>query len=81
MKTKRFKLTAVFSREAQDIVEERSLTAMKRNKAFTRGHEWKEKSFKTEAEMQAYIDGLDDGNGWTSEVYWVKHLPKGYKPE
>jgi hypothetical protein len=68
-----FKIIAVFSMEAQSYASDHGVDMLtKRTRKFRKGYDWTKKTFKTEAERQAYIDGLEDGNGWHNEPMWEK---------
>lgn len=65
----KYKIIIAFSAEAADYAENNSIAKMKKNKKFKKGYDWDIKSFKTKPEMNAYLKGINDGNGW-DQPYW-----------
>jgi len=65
---KKFKLKAVFGEDAsREVIEHPKTTYAKLREL----GDVKKMSFETEAEREAYIQGLEDAQGWM-EVYWEK---------
>jgi hypothetical protein len=65
-----YKIIVAFSIEAQSIADEHGGISKLKNfkKDVKKGYDWDEKEFETKAEIDAYILGLQDGNGWSREV-------------
>jgi len=64
-----YTLFVAFSREAADYAEEHGFKKIATKKKLRKGYDWDEKIFNTQNELNAYAEGLEDGNGW-DQPYW-----------
>ena len=67
----KYELFLAFSSEAQEEIEisKRTPSWFKKTK-FDDGYGWAFKTFNSKEERDAYIQGLEDGNGWSNDVYY-----------
>jgi hypothetical protein len=73
-----YKLLVVFSREAQSYTEKHGIEKLLTVKApsiagqqLKKGYDWDLKEFQTLAERKAYIQGMEDMNGWMSDPEYL----------
>jgi len=63
-KKKTFKVLATFSQEASLLLDTENVQDLLDSDDLTQGVHWDVKEFETKAEAIAYIDGINDANGW-----------------
>lgn len=75
------KLLVIFSLEAHGVLEElnENTSSFKNQDKITldgtvihKGYDYDIKEFKSQEEVDAYILGLEDGNGWSDDVWFEK---------
>jgi hypothetical protein len=63
-KKKTFNVLAAFSQEASLLLDTDRIQELVDSEELTKGIHWDIKEFDTKAEALAYINGIDDANGW-----------------
>jgi len=64
-KKKTFKVLAAFSQEASLLLDTDNVQELLDSEDLKQGVHWDLKEFETKAEAIAYIDGINDANGWS----------------
>ena len=58
------KVFITFSEEASSMLEETNQASVMESSDLQRGYDWDIKEFNSEAESEAYIQGINDASGW-----------------
>ena len=70
--TNNIKVFITFSEEASSMLEETNQASVMESSDLQRGYDWDIKEFNSEAESEAYIQGINDASGWNypSAIYF-----------
>jgi hypothetical protein len=66
--TQKTVVRVAWNREAVDIMEKEGFDALSEESEINHNLDFDEKEFNTPAEANAYIQGIEDGNGWDNPM-------------